>query len=192
LSSRAFFGAPIDPSTPLEDRDMAQLGTGLWNRMLIDATRSWKNKCHPEWATSAFHRRCGRRPRTKRAWRRGGRNTGCPTCDVAGAVRATRVMAAPGYAGGRIARNTAFPLWLPKIADDDEVAGFERAAPHIFRTAVADGCHGQYRQIIDSPPSAPPGRPPDLRAVVPQPIRFRLGLDFHYLHCRNRQHRRSD
>ena len=36
------FGSPIDPSTPLEDRDVAQLGTGLWNRMLIDATRSWK------------------------------------------------------------------------------------------------------------------------------------------------------
>ena len=37
------FGSPIDPSTPLEDRDVAQLGTGLWNRMLIDATRSWKH-----------------------------------------------------------------------------------------------------------------------------------------------------
>ena len=28
------FGSPIDPSTPMEDRDVAQLGTGLWNRML--------------------------------------------------------------------------------------------------------------------------------------------------------------
>src|SRR5207302_1141678 len=36
------FGSPIDPSTPPEDRDVAQLGTGLWNRVLIDATRSWK------------------------------------------------------------------------------------------------------------------------------------------------------
>jgi hypothetical protein len=27
----------------MEDRDVAQLGTGLWNRMLIDATRSWKS-----------------------------------------------------------------------------------------------------------------------------------------------------
>ena len=32
------FGSPIDPSTPLEDRNVAQLGTGLWNRVLIDAT----------------------------------------------------------------------------------------------------------------------------------------------------------
>ena len=48
------FGSPIDPSTPLEDRDVAQLGTGLWNRMLIDATRSWKNKRRPEWGNERF------------------------------------------------------------------------------------------------------------------------------------------
>ena len=52
-----FFGSPIDPSTPLEDRDVAQLGTGLWNRMLIDATRSWKKSASPRWgATSVFRR----------------------------------------------------------------------------------------------------------------------------------------
>ena len=38
------FGSPIDPSTPLEDRNVPQLGTGLWNRVLIDATRSWKTR----------------------------------------------------------------------------------------------------------------------------------------------------
>jgi UbiD family decarboxylase len=48
------FGSPIDPSTPLEDRDVAQLGTGLWNRMLIDATRSWKNSRRPEWGGERF------------------------------------------------------------------------------------------------------------------------------------------
>jgi 4-hydroxy-3-polyprenylbenzoate decarboxylase len=48
------FGSPIDPSTPLEDRDVAQLGTGLWNRMLIDATRSWKNQRRPEWNNERF------------------------------------------------------------------------------------------------------------------------------------------
>ncbi len=48
------FGSPIDPSTPLEDRDVAQLGTGLWNRMLIDATRSWKNPRRPEWGDERF------------------------------------------------------------------------------------------------------------------------------------------
>ena len=48
------FGSPIDPSTPLEDRDVAQLGTGLWNRMLIDATRSWRNARRPEWGGERF------------------------------------------------------------------------------------------------------------------------------------------
>src|SRR5256886_655520 len=42
------FGSPIDPSTPLEDRNVAQLGTGLWNRVLIDATRSWRFERRPE------------------------------------------------------------------------------------------------------------------------------------------------
>src|SRR5260370_8898603 len=37
------FGSPIDPSTPMEDRDVAQLGTGPSTRTLIDATRSWKS-----------------------------------------------------------------------------------------------------------------------------------------------------
>ena len=48
------FGSPIDPSTPMEDRDVAQLGTGLWNRMLIDATRSWKNPRRPQWGGERF------------------------------------------------------------------------------------------------------------------------------------------
>ena len=48
------FGSPIDPSTPMEDRDVAQLGTGLWNWMLIDATRSWKNARRPEWGGERF------------------------------------------------------------------------------------------------------------------------------------------
>jgi 3-polyprenyl-4-hydroxybenzoate decarboxylase len=47
------FGSPIDPSTPMEDRDAAQLGTGLWNRMLIDATRSWKSPRRPEWSNQS-------------------------------------------------------------------------------------------------------------------------------------------
>src|SRR2546428_265537 len=48
------FGSPIDPSTPLEDRDVAQLGTGLWNRVLIDATRSWKLERRAEWGGEHF------------------------------------------------------------------------------------------------------------------------------------------
>jgi 3-polyprenyl-4-hydroxybenzoate decarboxylase len=38
----------------MEDRDVAQLGTGLWNRMLIDATRSWKNPKRPQWGGERF------------------------------------------------------------------------------------------------------------------------------------------
>jgi 4-hydroxy-3-polyprenylbenzoate decarboxylase len=48
------FGSPIDPSTPLEDRDVSRLGTGLWNRVLFDATRSWKFERRPEWGGERF------------------------------------------------------------------------------------------------------------------------------------------
>lgn len=48
------FGSPIDPSSPFEDRDVAQLGTGLWNRMLIDATRSWRFQRRAEWDNERF------------------------------------------------------------------------------------------------------------------------------------------
>ena len=75
------FGSPIDPSTPLEDRDVAQLGTGLWNRMLIDATRSWKNPRQGSGATSASRPLCARRRRTKRACSGAGRSTGWTISD---------------------------------------------------------------------------------------------------------------
>ena len=48
------FGSPIDPSTPPADRDVARLGTGLWNRVLIDATRSWKLERRAEWGGERF------------------------------------------------------------------------------------------------------------------------------------------
>ena len=48
------FGSPIDPSTPLEDRDVAQLGSGLWNRVLFDATRNWKFARRREWDGERF------------------------------------------------------------------------------------------------------------------------------------------
>jgi UbiD family decarboxylase len=34
-------GNPLDPSTPLSDRDVAKYGTGKWTRVLIDATVNW-------------------------------------------------------------------------------------------------------------------------------------------------------
>lgn len=48
------FGSPIDPSTPLEDRDVPQLGSGLWNRVLFDCTRNWKFPKRPEWDNERF------------------------------------------------------------------------------------------------------------------------------------------
>lgn len=48
------FGSPIDPSTPLEDRDVARLGSGLWNRMLIDATRTFRYEPREEWGGRNF------------------------------------------------------------------------------------------------------------------------------------------
>ena len=48
------FGSPIDPSTPMEDRALADLGSGIWNRMLIDATKTWRYPARPEWGGAKF------------------------------------------------------------------------------------------------------------------------------------------
>lgn len=48
------FGSPIDPSTPLADRSLETLGSGLWNRLLIDATKTWRYQPRPEWGGARF------------------------------------------------------------------------------------------------------------------------------------------
>jgi 4-hydroxy-3-polyprenylbenzoate decarboxylase len=48
------FGSPIDPSTPLELRSVADLGSGLWNRVLIDATKTWRYPPRPEWGGAKY------------------------------------------------------------------------------------------------------------------------------------------
>jgi 4-hydroxy-3-polyprenylbenzoate decarboxylase len=48
------FGSPIDPSTPLADRNVEDMGSGLWDRVLIDATRSWKLQRREEWGGERF------------------------------------------------------------------------------------------------------------------------------------------
>lgn len=48
------FGSPIDPSTPLAERSVADLGAGLWNRMLIDATKTWRFPPQPKWNGARF------------------------------------------------------------------------------------------------------------------------------------------
>lgn len=48
------FGSPIDPSTPLELRSVVDLGAGVWNRMLIDATKAWRYSTRSEWGGEKF------------------------------------------------------------------------------------------------------------------------------------------
>ena len=48
------FGSPIDPSTPLAERSLTDLGTGLWNRVLIDATKTWRYEAREEWGGAKF------------------------------------------------------------------------------------------------------------------------------------------
>jgi UbiD family decarboxylase len=48
------FGSPIDPSTPLEERNIEQLGSGLWNRVLFDMTRNWKFARQTQWDNERF------------------------------------------------------------------------------------------------------------------------------------------
>lgn len=48
------FGSVLDPSTPLCDRDINQLGCAQWNRVLIDATRNWTFERRKEWGNERF------------------------------------------------------------------------------------------------------------------------------------------
>ncbi len=51
---RSTLGSALDPSTALENRQLAALGAGLWNRLLIDATRTWRFAPRPEWGGQRF------------------------------------------------------------------------------------------------------------------------------------------
>ncbi len=48
------FGSVLDPSTPFEERDLVQFGSGKWARMLIDATRNWDLGGRPFWNNQPF------------------------------------------------------------------------------------------------------------------------------------------
>ncbi|NYT23699.1 UbiD family decarboxylase [Alcaligenaceae bacterium] len=48
------FGSVLDPSTPLAERDVNQLGCAQWNRVLIDATRNWNFERRKEWGNERF------------------------------------------------------------------------------------------------------------------------------------------
>jgi len=48
------FGAVLDPSTRVKDRDEMRFGTGKWTRILIDATRNWNYEKVPEWGNQVY------------------------------------------------------------------------------------------------------------------------------------------
>lgn len=48
------FGSPLDPSVHPSERDVGKLGTGLWNRLLIDATKDWTYPRRPEWGNDVY------------------------------------------------------------------------------------------------------------------------------------------
>ncbi|MBM3485895.1 MAG: UbiD family decarboxylase [Alphaproteobacteria bacterium] len=48
------FGSVLDPSTPVEEANVPKYGTGLWTRVLIDATRSWEYEPNPGWGGRRF------------------------------------------------------------------------------------------------------------------------------------------
>lgn len=48
------FGSVLDPSTPVEEANVPKYGTGLWTRLLIDATRSWEYEPNPGWGNRRF------------------------------------------------------------------------------------------------------------------------------------------
>jgi UbiD family decarboxylase len=54
VTFRGIFGSPLDPAVPLEMRNTPELGTGLWNRVVIDATRTWRFPRRPEWNNEKF------------------------------------------------------------------------------------------------------------------------------------------
>jgi 4-hydroxy-3-polyprenylbenzoate decarboxylase len=48
------FGAVLDPSTRVKDRDEIRFGTGKWARILIDATKNWDYEKIPEWGNQVY------------------------------------------------------------------------------------------------------------------------------------------
>ena len=48
------FGSPLDPSVPMEERDVIKYGQGSWRRVLIDATINWGLEPRPEWGGKRY------------------------------------------------------------------------------------------------------------------------------------------
>jgi UbiD family decarboxylase len=48
------FGSVLDPSTPLEERDVTTYGSGKWTRVLFDMTRNWDFKRREAWNMGVY------------------------------------------------------------------------------------------------------------------------------------------
>jgi len=48
------FGSVLDPSTPLHQANIRKYGTGMWTRLLIDATRNWEFERNSDWGNRRF------------------------------------------------------------------------------------------------------------------------------------------
>jgi len=48
------FGSPLDPSTPVALRNPGKYGSGMWTRVLIDATRSWELEINPDYGNRRY------------------------------------------------------------------------------------------------------------------------------------------
>ncbi|MBF6571234.1 MAG: UbiD family decarboxylase [Candidatus Binataceae bacterium] len=51
---RGIVGSALDPGSPPENRLVAELGAGIWNRLLIDATKTWRFPRRAEWNNQKF------------------------------------------------------------------------------------------------------------------------------------------
>lgn len=47
-------GSPLDPSIRMEERDVKKLGTGKWNRLLIDATKNWEYEPQEQYGNEIY------------------------------------------------------------------------------------------------------------------------------------------
>lgn len=47
-------GGHLDPSVPFDDRDEVKYGAGVWCRLLIDATKTWRYGSRSEWENNAY------------------------------------------------------------------------------------------------------------------------------------------
>ncbi|MGH7906214.1 MAG: UbiD family decarboxylase [Candidatus Binataceae bacterium] len=51
---RGIVGSYLDPSVAPDDRRLMELGGGVWNRLLIDATKTWRFPRRSEWNGAKF------------------------------------------------------------------------------------------------------------------------------------------